>query len=167
MDCEQLRLRVRERNLSRCEAQPLLPGVETLLHEARDLGLRAAVASSSSAGWVEGWLSRHRIRRLLDCVCARDDVRQVKPAPDLFLLAAARLGVAAATCLVFEDSPNGIRAAQAAGMLCVAIPNPVTRPLPLPDPDLVLDSAGALPLRAIASRLGLALPAPGRAELSP
>ena len=64
------------------------------------------------------------------------------------------------SCLVFEDSPNGVLAAQAAGMRCVAIPNPVTRPLPLPDPDLVLTSAADLPLGEIAARLGLCLPVP-------
>ena len=58
------------------------------------LGLGRAVASSSSCGWVDGWLRRHGIRELLDVVVARDDVRKVKPDPELFLLAAARLGSA-------------------------------------------------------------------------
>ena len=64
-----------------------------------------------------------------DAVCTRDDVKAVKPAPDLFLLAAQRMGVAAGRCLVFEDSPNGLRAAHAAGMWAVAVPNALTRPL--------------------------------------
>jgi HAD superfamily hydrolase (TIGR01509 family) len=139
-DQDALREEVRARNLARCEAQPLLPGVRERVEEARALGLRTGVASSSSSMWVEGWLQRHGIRPLFDTVCARDHVARVKPAPDLYLLAADRLGVAPGRCVVFEDSPNGIRAARAAGMRCVAIPNPVTCDLPLEHADLVLKS---------------------------
>jgi HAD superfamily hydrolase (TIGR01509 family) len=131
---------VNEANRRGCESRPLLPGVEALLREAKALGLGRAVASSSSCGWVEGWLSRHGIRELVDVVVARDDVRRVKPEPELFLLAASRLGVPPAGCVVFEDSPNGMRAALAAGMRCVAVPNALTRPLLRPDVDLVLGS---------------------------
>jgi HAD superfamily hydrolase (TIGR01509 family) len=150
---------VRARYRARCDTQPLLPGVRELLTEARAAGLGTAVASSSTRGWVESWIERHGIRPLFDTVCGRDDVARVKPAPDLFLLAAERLGVPPARCVVFEDSPNGMRAARAAGMRCVAVPNPLTRALPLPDPDLVVGSAGELPLAEIAQRLGFRLTA--------
>ena len=60
-------------------------------------------------------------------MCTRNDVARVKPAPDLFLLAAERLGVAPADCVVFEDTPNGLAAAHAAGMWAVAVPSPLTR----------------------------------------
>jgi HAD superfamily hydrolase (TIGR01509 family) len=133
-------------NRAACDAQPLLPGVEALLRSARELGLGTAVASSSTRGWVEGWLSRHGIRDLFDVLCGREDVAQVKPAPDLFLLAAERLGLPPSACVVFEDSPNGMRAARAAGMLCVAVPNALTRELLLPDPDLVVSSLAERPL---------------------
>ncbi|HUG54294.1 MAG TPA: HAD family hydrolase [Vicinamibacteria bacterium] len=139
-DHDVLREEVRTRNLARCGAQPLLPGVRARVEEARAAGLGTAVASSSSSAWVEGWLERHHIRGLFDAVCARDHVQKVKPAPDLFLLAASLLGVAPEACLVFEDSPNGIRAARAAGMRCVAVPNPVTCTLPMAGADLVLPS---------------------------
>jgi len=140
LDHEALRQEVYARHQTRCEAQPLLPGVVDRVREARAVGLKTAVASSSLSEWVEGWLARHRIRDLFDAVCTRDQVAQVKPAPDLFLLAAARLGVAPEECLAFEDSPHGIRAARVAGMRCVAIPNPLTRHLPLGEADLVVES---------------------------
>jgi HAD superfamily hydrolase (TIGR01509 family) len=140
-------------NRAACDAQPLLPGVEALLRAARELGLGTAVASSSTRGWVEGWLTRHGIRDLFDVLCGREDVAQVKPAPDLFLLAAVRLGVPPGGCIVFEDSPNGMRAARAAGMLCVAVPNTLTRELALPDPDLVVSSLAELSLADILGRL--------------
>ena len=153
LDGEAVEREVQEANRRACEAQSLLPGVEALLLEAERLGLRRAVASSSSRAWVEGWLTRHGIRGLVEVVCARDDVARVKPAPDLFLLAAERLALPPAACLVFEDSPNGMRAARAAGMRCVAVPNGLTRQLRLPDPDLVVGSLAERPLGAILEEL--------------
>jgi HAD superfamily hydrolase (TIGR01509 family) len=144
---------VKEATARGCEGQPLLPGVEALLHEAGRLGLGRAVASSSSCAWVDGWLRRHGIRELLDVVVARDDVRKVKPDPELFLLAASRLGVPARSCLVFEDSPNGMRAALSAGMRCVGVPNALTRPLARPEVDLVLGTLAERPLVAILEAL--------------
>jgi HAD superfamily hydrolase (TIGR01509 family) len=153
-DHEALRQEVNARHRARCQAQPLLPGVVDRLREARAAGLGTAVASSSLSSWVEGWLAGHGIRDLFDVVCTRDQVRQAKPAPDLFLLAATRLDVPPDLCVVFEDSPNGIRAARAAGMRCVAIPNPLTRRLPLGEADLVVDSLADHSLAEILERLG-------------
>ena len=148
-----LRREVQTRYRRRCDAQPLLPGVEAVLREARTMGLGTAVASSAPETWVEGWLVRHGIRPLFDCVCAREHVDRVKPAPDLFLLAASKLGVSPASCVVLEDSPNGVKAARAAGMRCVVVPNDVTRPLRLPDPDLVVDSLAGQTLTTLLERL--------------
>jgi beta-phosphoglucomutase-like phosphatase (HAD superfamily) len=158
LDREAVLAEVKAGSARGCEGQPLLPGVLPLLSEARALGIGRAVASSSSCGWVEGWLGRHAIRELLDVVVARDDVRKVKPDPELFLLAAARLGSQPSACLVFEDSPNGMRAALAAGMRCVAVPNALTRPLERPPVDLVLGSLAERPLAQILDELGRARP---------
>jgi HAD superfamily hydrolase (TIGR01509 family) len=153
LDADALRLATRERNWQRCGELPVLPGVRELLEDAGRLGLGAAVASSSSMAWVGSWLEKHGLRPLVQAVCTRDDVERVKPAPDLFLLAATRLGVAPAECVVFEDSPNGIRAAKAAGMRCVAVPNAITCALPLGDPDLVLGSLADHPLPRLLEKL--------------
>jgi putative hydrolase of the HAD superfamily len=131
---------VRDEHWRRCEDEPLRPGVLDRLEEAAALGLPAAVASSSSLEWVGSWLTRHGLRPLVSAVCTRDDVARVKPAPDLFLLAATRLGVAPEDCVVFEDTPNGLAAAHAAGMWAVAVPSPLTRSLEFPSPDLTLGS---------------------------
>jgi len=147
---------VKARTARGCEGLPLMPGVERLLRDARDLGLGRAVASSSSCGWVDGWLRRQGIRELLDVVVARDDVTRVKPDPELFLLAARRLGVTPAACVVFEDSPNGMRAALAAGMRCVAVPNALTAPLARPEVDLVVGSLAERPLAALVAELDAA-----------
>jgi HAD superfamily hydrolase (TIGR01509 family) len=144
---------IRAQHLERCAVLPLLPGVEELLTEAKAAGLKAAVASSSTIEWVGAFLDRHGWRARLDAICTRDDVAQVKPAPDPFLLAAERMGVTPAHCIVFEDSPNGLRAARAAGMWTVAVPNALTRPLSLPEPDLVVDSLNSVRLADIVERL--------------
>jgi beta-phosphoglucomutase-like phosphatase (HAD superfamily) len=140
---------IRTRHVDRCKVMPLLPGVGELIDAARAAGLRTAVASSSAIDWVGPFLEQHGLFARLDAVCTRDDVTRVKPAPDLFLLAAERLGVEASRCVVFEDSPNGLRAARAAGMWAVAVPNALTRALPMPDPDLVLDSLAVTSLDEI------------------
>jgi HAD superfamily hydrolase (TIGR01509 family) len=167
LDAEALTRLASERNQEACRALELLPGVARLLDDAGQLDFRLAVASSSPAEWVEGWLARHGIRERFGAVCAREHVAHVKPAPDLFLLAAESLRVAPHACLVFEDSPNGLRAARAAGMRCVAVPSGVTRTLALPPCDLVLHSLDEVALATILERLAAAAPRrsrPGAAE---
>lgn len=102
------------------------PGVRERLAEAVGMGLPCAVASSSPRSWVRPWLERLGVAEYFVHVCTKDDVARVKPAPDLFLLAATRLGVEPLHALVFEDSLNGLRAAAAAGMRCIAVPGPIT-----------------------------------------
>ena len=72
--------------------QPLLPGAREILGQADALGLPCAVASSSSRDWVLGWLHHHGIDAAFACIRTADDVARTKPAPDLFLSAAACLG---------------------------------------------------------------------------
>jgi HAD superfamily hydrolase (TIGR01509 family) len=155
LDRDTMREDVERRNWAACSRQPLLPGVLDLLAAARDLRLGVAVASSSTLAWLEHWLQAHAIRHLIDAVCGRDDVARVKPEPDVFLCAAARLVVEPERCVVFEDSPNGMHAARRAGMRCVAVPNVLTRQLPLPEVDLVLSSLAERPLPQILRTLGL------------
>jgi HAD superfamily hydrolase (TIGR01509 family) len=153
LDRETLADFVRGEHWRLCGEQPLLPGVRERLDEARVLSLGVAVASSSPSAWVHPWLERHELLPLLDAICTRDDVQRVKPAPDLFLLAAERLGADPAACIVFEDSPNGLHAAHTAGMKTVAVPNGLTRGLPMPAPHLVLDSMADMTMAEILARL--------------
>ncbi|NNJ10710.1 HAD family hydrolase [Chloroflexales bacterium ZM16-3] len=130
-------------------AQPLLPGVAELLDQADAAGLPCAVASSSGRGWVEGWLRRHGILGRFVCVRTAEDVARTKPAPDLFLAAAAGLGRPPSECLVFEDSPNGILAATAAGCPMVAVPGAVTAQIAMPPANLIMPRLDAMPLAEI------------------
>ena len=80
------------------------------------------------------------------------DVERVKPDPQLYAESARRLGLAPSEALALEDSPNGITSARAAGLFCVAIPNPVSRYLDLSHASLILDSLDALPLEELLVR---------------
>ncbi len=134
-----------------------MPGVVEAVALLSRHGLRLAIASSSPS-------------RLIDAVCARLGLSAIgvrcsaveeehgKPAPDVFLRAARRLGVAPAACLAIEDSPNGVIAARAAGMRCLAVPDPHLQEDPrFRRADLVIPSLLDLDeaaLAALGSRIG-------------
>lgn len=111
--------------------QPLLPGVAICVSSAKARGLKLAIASSSTQKWVTRNLRKFGLLDEFDAVCTRDYVNAVKPDPALYLLALEKLAVSADEAIAFEDSPNGILAAKRAGLFCVAVPNPLTRDLPL------------------------------------
>jgi HAD superfamily hydrolase (TIGR01509 family) len=146
-----------ERRTQLVLAQPVLPGVTELVDAARVAGLRVGVASSSSCQWVNGHLERLGLRDRFDCVRCRDDVAAVKPAPDLYLASIECLGVRADEALAIEDSPNGVAAAKAAGLRCVAVPNVITGGLDLSGADVVLESLDGVTPAALVARLGLTL----------
>jgi HAD superfamily hydrolase (TIGR01509 family) len=127
--------------------------VQAYLAEARQMGLKIGMASSSPCRWVIGHLQRLELLEFFDTVRARDDVERVKPDPELFLTVLADLGAEPQEAVAFEDSPNGIQAAKAAGLLCVAVPNPVTRQYSLAQADLRLDSLADLPLQALIEKV--------------
>lgn len=121
-------------------AQPVLPGVTSLLESAKAAGLTIAAVSSSRRSWVEGHLQRLDLWSYFTRSFCNDDVKNTKPAPDLYLLALATLGVTADEAIVFEDSPNGIAAARAAGIQVIAIPNRLTAQLDLTQATQILES---------------------------
>ena len=104
-----------------------MPGIRETLEFLASHPIPMAVASSSSRSWVGGWLDRLGLVKYFHSWHCRDDVARVKPAPDLFLRAAAALRLDPGEILVIEDSANGFRAARAAGMRCLLIPNEITR----------------------------------------
>jgi putative hydrolase of the HAD superfamily len=120
--------------------QPLLPGIKSCVSSAKARGLKLAIASSSTQKWVTRNLKKFELLDEFDVVCTRDYVDAVKPDPALYLLALEKLAVSADEAIAFEDSPNGILAAKRAGIFCVAIPNPLTKDLPLDLADRRLNS---------------------------
>jgi HAD superfamily hydrolase (TIGR01509 family) len=102
---------------------PLKPGVLALLDTLDALRLPRAIATSSRHETARGHLTAHALTDRFHVVVAHGDCAASKPAPDPYLLAASRLGVAPSACLALEDSHNGVRSAAAAGMMTVMVPD--------------------------------------------
>jgi HAD superfamily hydrolase (TIGR01509 family) len=153
LDREAVVARQKARETALVEGQPVRPGVEQYLQDARRLGLKIGLASSSSCAWVTGHLRRLGLLDYFDCICARDDVRLTKPDPQLYTLAASRLEVDPGEAVAIEDSPNGILAAKRAGLHCLAVPNELTRQLSLDQADLCVESLADFPLEKLLAAL--------------
>ncbi len=137
-------------------AQEVLPGVLRRIAEAKAMGLKLGVASSSTTEWVRGHLARLGILESFECMRCRDDVANAKPEPDLYLAVLECLGVRASEAIAIEDSPNGVLAAKRAGMRCVAIPNSITAQLDLGQADLLLGSLDEVTLVELLESLAAA-----------
>lgn len=103
------------------EGTQLLPGVARLLKEFTDAGWPQAVGSSAPQGNLDLLLSVTNTRSYFGAVVTGDDVKRGKPDPEVFLIAASRLGAEPVRCVVFEDAAAGVEAARAGGMKCVAV----------------------------------------------
>ena len=106
-----------------------MPGVVALLDALAGEGIPAAVASNSERGWVDRVLQITGLAGRFAAIATADEVARPKPAPDVYLLAARRVGIPPSQCIAFEDSPRGLAAAHAAGMGTVAVPSALTRHL--------------------------------------
>jgi HAD superfamily hydrolase (TIGR01509 family) len=148
---EEINAAIVERMLERYgDAPPLIPGaVEAVRRCAARWPL--AVASSSNPELIEVVLDVAGLHEAIPIVVSSQEVARGKPAPDVYLEAARRLGVDPHTCAAVEDSHNGIRSAKAAGMRVIAIPNPHFPPdeEALAQADVVLRSIAELTPEAI------------------
>ncbi|MCQ6267114.1 HAD family hydrolase [Fictibacillus sp. WQ 8-8] len=152
VDRKGLRAKHHERVLSMLEGEKPLPGVEDYLEAAKELGLKIALATSSSRQWVTGHLEKLNLLSYFDCLKTADDVEHVKPNPALYLEAVKCLGVKPNEAIAFEDSANGARAAKAAGLYCVVIPNEVTKGLVFGDVDHQMESLAEVQLKELMNR---------------
>ena len=141
--------------------QTLLPGVQDYLRDAHHLGLKVAIASSSSRKWVEEHLERLLLGpSAWDAIVCREDAVRTKPDPALYLEALRRLRVLASEAIAFEDSINGIRAAHDAGIFSVAVPGQMTAGQDLGLASLRLSSLTEMPLRTLLAQVGQSRPDP-------
>jgi HAD superfamily hydrolase (TIGR01509 family) len=127
------------------ERVPLLPGAEEAVHAAAERW-PVALASSANRPLIDLVLELTDLAPLFRVTVSSEEVPRGKPAPDVYLEAVRRLGLEPKRCAAVEDSANGIRAADAAGMHVVAIPRPDFRPADdaLRRADTVLDSLAEL-----------------------
>jgi HAD superfamily hydrolase (TIGR01509 family) len=131
-DFAQIHAQIRPRVLELIGASKLLPGVLETLDQAQALGLRLGLASSSGHEWIYGWLKHYLLEDRFEVIKTKDDVKAVKPDPELYLLAAKDLNLEPLLCAAIEDSPNGATAALSAGMRTIAVPNQITQHLEFP-----------------------------------
>ena len=134
--------------LVKSEPLRVFAGFWELCEEARGRGMKLGVVSSANGQQVEIILGRlfeeHRegetAAKFFDVVVTGDDIAKNKPAPEIYLLAAERLGVPPALCLAFEDTPPGVQSAASAGMCVLAVPNEYSRGLKFPGAMRVIES---------------------------
>lgn len=154
LDRAALRERRRTRELELCDVEDLRPGIEEYLDEAKQRGLATAIVSSSEQDWIARHLERLERVNGWDAIVAADgDATRAKPQPHLYLEALELLRLQPHEAIAFEDSLNGIRAAKAAGVFVVAVPNPITETFALDEADLVLASLEELPLDELIARV--------------
>jgi HAD superfamily hydrolase (TIGR01509 family) len=122
--------------------QPM-PGAHAIVASMREYGLRIALATSGHRRYVPLALAELGLSEAFDVIVTGDSVARGKPAPDIFVRAAALLDVPPAACVVLEDAPHGVAAARAAGMTVIAVPNELTRELDLSAAAAILPSLAA------------------------
>ena len=116
----------------------LMPGIENLLPKLHTTGYPLAIATASDRAWADRWLTHFGLGSYFQAIATGDNIVNNKPAPDIYLFAAAQLGVQPKACLVFEDSQAGTRSAKAAGMTVVAVPSPITQSLDFSQADEII-----------------------------
>lgn len=122
------------------ERARLMPGAAELLERFKKDNVPMALASSSILSLVQIAVDKLGLGRYLKAVVTGDMVKIGKPDPEIFLLAAEKLGISPVDCVVFEDAPSGVAAAHAAGMKAVAVPHATSPAENLQAADLILNN---------------------------
>lgn len=125
------------------EKGKLMPGISEVLQKFSP-EYELAIVSSGTSDSVEYVLAKFDIRKYFKAIITGDDVRNVKPFPDVYLKALEKLGISRDECVAIEDSATGIEAAKAAGIRCIAIPNDFTKNQDFSKADALLSEAGEL-----------------------
>ncbi len=155
IDLVAFRRAVTKRHAELMEQERIRPGIMDYLQSARVKGLKIGLASSSSRAWVRHFTEKLGLRPYFDYVQTADDVDRVKPDPALYLQTLQGLGVSAEDAVAIEDSPNGARAAKAAGLYCILAPSFVTRDLEFGPVDRRLNSLTDLSFNALWAERGI------------
>jgi len=131
------------------ERSSALPGALSIVTALRMSNQRLALASSSIRPWVEACLEKIGLGSAFEAIVTGSEIENGKPDPEIYLLAAEKLGVDPKRCLAFEDAPAGIESARRAGMTVWAVRTEYTRDLELPNPDREFDSLADVDIREI------------------
>lgn len=127
IDREDFKSSIHQRYSELMKKESLRPGIMEYLQAAKEHGLRIGLASSSDKKWIDNHLQQLGIASYFECIRTSDDVKLVKPDPELYVQTLECLNVKPEEAIAIEDSPNGAKAAFAAGMHYVVVPNQITR----------------------------------------
>jgi HAD superfamily hydrolase (TIGR01509 family) len=127
-----------------CVRMEPMPGILTLLEALEARGLPRAIGSNAPSDWVTGSLGELGLLDRFTTIVTGDQVERYKPAPDIYLEAARRLGIEPGHCIAIEDSGPGLASARAAGLKTIAIPHPLNRTHDLSGADLYVSNATEL-----------------------
>ena len=130
---------------SMTSALPLRPGVRDYLERGRALDLKTALVSACPKNRLQQLLS-FADQRLFDRIFSAEDVVQAKPHPEVYRLSLRTFGLAPQQALAFEDSPNGVMAAKAAGIPCIIVESDITKNAPFGLEQMKIPSMDAVPL---------------------
>jgi HAD superfamily hydrolase (TIGR01509 family) len=153
LDRVSLRAARRARMMDIINGLPILPGVTQYLTDAKQMGLKIGLASSSRSEWVNGHLNRLKLADHFECVRCGDEVARTKPDPELYQTVLKAFDIQPHEAIAFEDSANGALAAKRAGMFCVVVPNPMTCNLNFDHADYRLESMLDMPLAELIQRI--------------
>jgi beta-phosphoglucomutase family hydrolase len=129
-----------------------VPYADVFLKQIKQLDIPVALATSSRKAKMEMVMTKVELVTLFDAIVTGGDVKNGKPAPDIFIKAAEKLGVRPQDCIVFEDASNGVKAAKNAFMKCVALSS-TQPPEALQEADLIIDTFKDLSFRELCLRL--------------
>ncbi|MBB6056725.1 HAD family hydrolase [Tolumonas osonensis] len=106
---------------------PLMPAVREILAHLSGYDLKLGIVTGAARRNVDITLAVHALHDYFSVIVSGEDISRNKPAPDCYLLAMEKLGMAPGDCLTFEDTESGARAAASAGVTCLAVPTPMSR----------------------------------------
>ncbi|MGO4547594.1 HAD family hydrolase [Paenibacillus sp. 2TAB23] len=135
IDKDSFRDSVHVQHTNLMQSERVRSGILDYLKDAKDSGMKIGLASSSPRAWIDKYLEQLELGHYFEAIRTADDVAKVKPDPELYVQTLTALGVEASEAIAIEDSPNGARAALAAGMSCIIVPNAITKSLPFDQSD--------------------------------
>ncbi|MBN2043042.1 MAG: HAD family phosphatase [Candidatus Aenigmarchaeota archaeon] len=131
------------------EEAAIFDGVCELIQELKENGFKIALATSTELEYAEHFFRMSGLKSEFDAIVTKDDVRRSKPDPEIFQVAAKKVGSKPEECVVIEDASNGVKAAHAAGMKCIGIKSEFSKPEKLMAADKVVDSIRQINIRTI------------------
>ncbi|MCC2603906.1 HAD family hydrolase [Planctobacterium marinum] len=122
---------------------PAMPGANRIMKNFASLGIRMAIVSGSERFAIERSVSGNNFTQYIEYITTGEEVPSNKPAPDVYLKALQKMNLSASDCIAIEDTEHGVNAAVAAGIPCVAIPNPHSRAQNFTEADVQCQSLSA------------------------